>query len=61
MRRLSLALGAIAVASVSLVNAADAAYVSKCKRPMKWNAVEAKCEIPPKKAAMKKPVAKKPS
>jgi hypothetical protein len=55
MRNLTIALSAIAVASMSLIGAADAAYVSKCKKPEKWNAVEAKCEKPVKKpVAMKK-------
>ena len=59
MRNLTIALGAIAIASLSLVGAADAAYVSKCKKPEKWNAVEGKCEKPaPKPVASK---AKKPS
>ena len=53
MRKLIVALGAIAVAGMSLAGMADAAYVSKCKKPEKWNAVEGKCEKP-----VKKPVAK---
>ncbi len=56
MRNLTIALGAIAVASMSLIGAADAAYMSKCKKPQKWNAVEGKCEKPMKKPVMKKPV-----
>jgi len=54
MRKLTIALGAIAVASMSLTGGAGAAYVSKCKKPEKWNAVEGKCEKP-----VKKPVAAK--
>lgn len=58
MRNMTIVLGAMAVASMSLVGAADAAYVSKCKKPEKWNAVEGKCEKPVKKpvaAKVKKP------
>jgi hypothetical protein len=52
MRKLTVALGMIAVASLSLIGAADAA--SKCKKPEKWNAVEGKCEKPVSKPAPKK-------
>ena len=59
MRNLIIALSAIAVASMSLIGAADAAYTSKCKKPEKWNAVEGKCEKPAKKPMAKKPVVMK--
>ena len=52
MRNLTIALSAIAMASLSLIGAADAA--SKCKKPEKWNAVEGKCEKPVSKPVMKK-------
>ena len=55
MRNITIALSAIAVASLSLIGVAEAA--SKCKAPEKWNATEGKCEKPAKKvaAAKKKP------
>lgn len=60
MRKLTIALGAIAVAGLSFAGGADAAYVSKCKKPEKWNAVEGKCEKPAKKPVAKaKPAAPK--
>jgi hypothetical protein len=58
MRKLTIALSAIAVASLSLVAAGDA-FAGKCKAPEKWNAVEGKCEKPAKKAAAVKAPAKK--
>lgn len=61
MRKLTIALGMIAVAGMSLAGTADAAYVSKCKKPEKWNAVEGKCEKPAKKPVAAKVKAKKPA
>ena len=62
MRKLLATLGIIAMGASTFAAVADAAYVSRCKRPEKWNAVEGKCEKPVKKAV--KPaakVAKKPA
>ena len=69
MKKLLVALGAAALAlsSVGVAEAAKKAvpkvtkeakvkYKSKCKAPLKWNAVEAKCEK--KKVAKAKPKAK---
>ncbi len=55
MRKRTIALGAVAVASMSLVGAAGPAYALKCKAPEKWNAVEGKCEKLAKKPAATKP------
>jgi hypothetical protein len=57
MRNLTIALGAIAIAALSLASGADAA--SRCKKPEKWNAVEGKCEKPAPKPAVAK--VKKPA
>ena len=52
MRKLTLALSALAVASLSLIGTADAA--SRCKKPEKWNASEGKCEKPVAKPSVAK-------
>lgn len=61
MRKLTVMMGLMAVAGLSFTGMADAAYVSKCKRPLKWNAVEAKCEKPVKKMVKVAVKAKKPA
>ena len=54
MRKLLATIGVIAIGATTFAGMADAKYVSKCKLPEKWNAVEGKCEKP-----VKKPVAAK--
>jgi hypothetical protein len=49
MRKLTIALGAIAVAGMSLAGVTGSAEAGRCKAPEKWNAVEGKCEKPAKK------------
>lgn len=62
MRKLLATLGIMAMGASTFAGMADAAYVSKCKRPEKWNAVEGKCEKPVKKpVAAKKAAPKKAS
>lgn len=62
MRKLLATLGIIAMGASTFAAVADAAYVSRCKRPEKWNAVEGKCEKPVKKpVAAKKAAPKKAS
>jgi hypothetical protein len=59
MRKLTIALSALAFASMTLVGVSAPAYALKCKPPEKWNAKEGKCEKPAKKPVAAKPVAKK--
>jgi accessory colonization factor AcfC len=43
MRKLTIALSAIAVAGMTLVSAVGPAHALKCKAPEKWDAKEGKC------------------
>ena len=54
MRKLTIALSAIAVAGMSLAAMSGSAVALKCKAPEKWNASEGKCEKPAKKPVVKK-------
>jgi hypothetical protein len=51
---MALASSVVLVSSQPVEAASKSGYVSKCKKPEKWNAVEGKCE----KAQAKKPAAK---